>query len=399
MIEEKELYREPAEAIILGSGYQDTIWAEDLFDVSIVPYSGKLKAIPEYSQIQPRLELYGLIIVRHRSREIQIVEARADISENRLYISENLYRSHWHDIRESIAGAMEGRHIASEPASCVDRSLLKRNKPAQPQVQQADSWERRKQSLLDNRECLFYYGENGESFHDRDCRELHKINPQKFQASKMRPEGMAYCPRCAYRLYARIACYPVGKEIDAVEHFVRRHHIGQEQWMIYVEDFGMRIHITSLSEVRVSCHEDSWIIRVSENREMSLWHNNYIRTDDGGRYITGGFHEQGFKSKNLKFLLDVIGRYDWTAYHVETDACDEVATPETTAPLIPPSVPDELSAPREMPAQIAQLPDDAGKAERRLPVIQTLFDKARANPITQSIMARLEELRQAGKTK
>ena len=344
MIEEKELYKELAGAVIYRSGHQNIIWAEDLFDVQIVPYSGKLKEIPAYDEIAPRLELYGLVIVKHRNRDIQVVDTKADVEKNRLYISESLYRACWHEIRDSIAGAMAERHIDAEPASCVDRSLLQRKKPTRPQIKQVDSWERRKQSLLDNREYIFYYDADGDTFHDRDCRELLKVNPEHFQAAKARPEGIGYCPRCAHRLYARIACYPNSKEVDAVEHFVRRHHIGREQWMAYVEDFNMKIHITTLSEVRIFCHEDSWMILVGENEEMSLWHNNYIRTGDGSRYIVDGFHEQGYKSKNLKFLLDVISRYDWTTYHQEPDACDEKFESEKSEVVIKPDQPSDSKA-------------------------------------------------------
>lgn len=398
MIEEKELFKEFANALIFNSGHQNIIWAEDLFDIQIVPYSGKLKEIPEYSQMAPRLELYGLVIVKHRSRDIQIVDVKADVEKNRLYISESSYRAYWHEMRESIAWAMSERHIDAEPASCVDRSLLRRKKPARSQIKPVDPWERRKQSLLDNRECMFYYDKDGDTFHDRDCRELSKINSQTFQAAKTRPEGMGYCPKCAHRLYARIACYPNSKEVDAVEHLIRRHFIGREQWMTYVEDFDMKIHVTTLSEVRVFCHEDSWIIRISEDGSMSLWHNNYIRTDAGGRYIVDGFHEQGYKTKNLKFLLDVISRYDWTAYHQEPDECEGKAGLDEAEAVIGPN---EADSPEPSLEKISPQPqpawghEDAVKTECDRPILRTFFDRALSNPITQSVMARLEELRKA----
>lgn len=398
MIEEKELYKELADTVIYRSGHQNIIWAEDLFDVQIVPYSGKLKEIPAYEEIAPRLELYGLVIVKHRNRDIQVVDAKADVEKNRLYISESLYRACWHEIRDSIAGAMSERHIDAEPAACVDRSLLQRRKLARPQVKQVDSWERRKQSLLDNREYMFYYDVDGDTFHDRDCRELLKINPEHFQAAKTRPEGMGYCPRCTHRLYARIACYPNSREVDAVEHFIRRHHVGREQWIAYVEDFNMKIHITTLAEIRVFCHEDSWIIRMDENGVMNLWHNNYIRTDDGDRYIVDGFHEQGYKSKNLKFLLDTISQYDWTVYHREPNANDEKPEEGKTEQVIERDNTDKLQSLPErkpVPGQPTSDLENTTKTEHELPILHTLFDRVRSIPVAQSVMARLEELRQA----
>ena len=151
--------------------------------------------------------------------------------------------------------------------------------------------------------------------HDRDCLELKKIDPKDLQASATGPEELGYCPRCAYRLYARGACAPISKEVDAVEHLVRRHHIGIDRWIHYVEDEGLKLHVLSLTEYQVSCNQDSWMIRVDADGKMHLWHNNYIHTDDGGRYVTTGLHDQGIVSKNLILMFDLICHYDWT-YHL-----------------------------------------------------------------------------------
>lgn len=71
----------------------------------------------------------------------------------------------------------------------------------------------------------------------------------------------------------------------------------------------------SLTEYQASCNKDSWMIQVDEDGKMHLWHNNYIHTDDGGRYVTTGLHDQGIVSKNLTLMFDLICHYDWT-YHL-----------------------------------------------------------------------------------
>lgn len=174
---------------------------------------------------------------------------------------------------------------------------------------------------MDDPKNLFYYGGTNGVIHDRDCPELKKIDPKDLQASATGPEELGYCPRCAYRLYARVACAPISKEVDAVEHLVRRHHIGIGRWIHYVEDEGLKLHVLSLTEYQASCNKDSWMIRVDEDGKMHLWHNNYIHTDDGGRYVTTGLHDQGIVSKNLILMFDLICHYDWT-YHLvpEEDA-------------------------------------------------------------------------------
>lgn len=315
MISEKKLYETQAEWALNHTRYPDVIWAEDLFDITIVPYQGSIRKLPHYADMKDRLELYGLIVVMHTIQEVRILECRADVAGNRLYITEEVFRKFWKEIRKSIASAMKEHGLPVNPGTCLDMQFTSSPKVKQKKIQPVDIWTRRKQSLLDDPRNLFYYGGANGVIHDRDCPELKKIDPKDLQASATGPEELGYCPRCAYRLYARVACAPISKEVDAVEHLVRRHHIGIGRWIHYVEDEGLKLHVLSLTEYQASCNKDSWMIRVDEDGKMHLWHNNYIHTDDGGRYVTTGLHDQGIVSKNLTLMFDLICHYDWT-YHL-----------------------------------------------------------------------------------
>ena len=326
MISEKELYKTQAEWALTPTRYPDVIWAEDLFDITIVPYQGSIRKLPHYADMKDRLELYGLIVVMHTIQEVRILECRADVAENRLYVTEGVFRKFWKEIRKSIASAMAEHGLRVNPGACLDLEFMPDPKEKQKKIQPVDTWTRRKQSLLDDPRNLFYYGGANGVIHDRDCPELKKIDPKDLQASATGPEELGYCPRCAYRLYARVACAPVSKEVDAVEHLVRRHHIGISRWIHYVEDEGLKLHVLSLTEYQASCNKDSWMIRVDADGKMHLWHNNYIHTDDGGRYVTMGLHDQGIVSKNLTLMFDLICHYDWT-YHLVSG--EETETEET----------------------------------------------------------------------
>lgn len=315
MISEKKLYETQAEWALNHTRYPNVIWAEDLFDITIVPYQGSIRKLPHYADMKDRLEIYGLIVVMHTIQEVRILECRADVAGNRLYITEGVWRKFWKEIRKSIANAMTERGLPVHPNACLDQKFMPSQKVKQKKIQPVDRWARRKQSLLDDPKNLFYYGGTNGVIHDRDCPELKKIDPKDLQASATGPEELGYCPRCAYRLYARVACAPISKEVDAVEHLVRRHHIGIDRWIHYVEDEGLKFHVLSLTEYQVSCNQDSWMIRVDADGKMHLWHNNYIHTDDGGRYVTTGLHDQGIVSKNLILMFDLICHYDWT-YHL-----------------------------------------------------------------------------------
>lgn len=203
MISEKKLYETQAEWALNHTRYPDVIWAEDLFDITIVPYQGSIRKLPHYADMKDRLELYGLIVVMHTIQEVRILECRADVAGNRLYITEGIWRKFWKEIRKSIASAMKEHGLPVNPGTCLDLQFMSSPKVKQKKIQPVDIWTRRKQSLLDDPRNLFYYGGANGVIHDRDCPELKKIDPKDLQASATGPEELGYCPRCAYRLYAR----------------------------------------------------------------------------------------------------------------------------------------------------------------------------------------------------
>lgn len=102
MVLEKELYKNAAENPIYWSDYENIIWAEDLFDIQIVPYPKTLKVIPGYETFKNRLEPYGLVVVEHKSFSIRIIDTIADVTTNRLYIAKNVFTKFWDDIKLSI---------------------------------------------------------------------------------------------------------------------------------------------------------------------------------------------------------------------------------------------------------------------------------------------------------
>ena len=65
----------------------------------------------------------------------------------------------------------------------------------------------RKQSLLDNSRMLYFYGQNGRYFHDKDYVDVKEIAPEEFEASAEIPDK-EICPKCQRRIYLRKACSP-----------------------------------------------------------------------------------------------------------------------------------------------------------------------------------------------
>lgn len=124
MISEKELYKTQAEWALTHTRYPDVIWAEDLFDITVVPYQGSIRKLPHYADMKDRLELYGLIVVMHTIQEVRILECRADVEKNRLYIVEGIFRKFWKEIKKSIASAMAEHGLPVNPGACLDLQFM-----------------------------------------------------------------------------------------------------------------------------------------------------------------------------------------------------------------------------------------------------------------------------------
>ena len=70
--------------------------------------------------------------------------------------------------------------------------------------------------------------------------------------------------------------------------------------------------------IQIYCGDDYWRIRwKSEKGASVLEHNNYIRTIEGERYFTKGYHEQHIRPNTVTSALRYLMAYDYTAHHRE----------------------------------------------------------------------------------
>ena len=70
--------------------------------------------------------------------------------------------------------------------------------------------------------------------------------------------------------------------------------------------------------IRIYCGDDRWRIRwKSEKGASVLEHNNYVRTIEGERYFTKGYHEQHIRPNTVTSALHYLMAYDYEAYHGE----------------------------------------------------------------------------------
>lgn len=71
----------------------------------------------------------------------------------------------------------------------------------------------------------------------------------------------------------------------------------------------------SKPELLITYKEDSWVLKVSKDNKVILYHNDYIITYDNQRFIKNSFHKQFDKKLNWSDALKEIYNYDFKSYH------------------------------------------------------------------------------------
>lgn len=337
LISEKFLYEKEVNEALLNVDCECILWGEDFYDKKMVLYPKKISAIPEYDSIKRSLVSAALVFFDFSSEHyIKSSIVRFDSDKQIVYISEGNFNAIWKFFQKSIDLGIriqreKGTEISINQAEDIlDLTFLER-KGSMPIIREgklryiaremSEKGKRalsRKQSLLDNRKYKFYYASDEELFHDKDCECIKAIPPESFEASDTVPEGLRPCKKCRRRMYLREACSPYIKQIPQVDQLLKKGGITDFQLQELVFGKGLKFRIDTAGELTVKGREDTWIITGFDKGYFSLWHNNYVKTGPGERYITQGFHDQGQEGKKLYFMLNFICSYTFDK-HLEAE--------------------------------------------------------------------------------
>lgn len=304
------------------------LWGEELYDKKIVIYPKKITAINGYEKIKNHLVDAALVYFDFKKEKyIKLSIIRYDDTKKVLYLSEENFNGIWRYLQSSvdlgirIQKRRQNEIAIKTPDDIVDLSFLHRTgseaviKNGQltyiaKEIPQSEKEHlSRKQSLLDNAKYLYFYDEDDTIYHDKDCDRVKEILPERFVASENRPEAKRPCKKCRRRMFLRKACSPYVKQIPQVDRLLTKGDLTDYQLEKFVYEEELKFKTDQAWELTVKGKEDTWIIKGFQTMELSLWHNNYVKTAPRERYITQGFHNQGMDGKRLYSMLTYISAY------------------------------------------------------------------------------------------
>lgn len=338
---EKELYQKEFEDVVQNFSADIFIWGEDLPERKLIIYPGKLKDISRYKVIKKQLEPCGIVLVDTGKKNfLRCISATVNMETADIYLAEAVFNTIWRSLRCSVDrsirfAAENGIEMPEHPEDILAFDELMRpgsipvlkNHVIIYQAKQLTEEERyknsRKQSLLDNVNMQYFYAEDGDFFHDKECEEIKKILPEKFCASKTVPDK-EICPKCRRKIYFRKACYPNTKQMAVCGKIFQKQKVGNTILHHFVMETGFRFHVTDLNELQVEGKEDRWIIKGLNSDNLELWHNNYVRTSTTGRYITNGYHNQKVDGLTFVQMLKYIERYSFDK-HLQHEKAEKAA--------------------------------------------------------------------------
>jgi len=161
---------------------------------------------------------------------------------------------------------------------------------------------------------LYIFSRNGHVYHDKACPCVTEISDRDFMASTIPPSDRGACPHCVSLSAIRKGCGNDSRRFSWYQDFLKGKCSTHELLRFVNQNQGTFRYHDEVT-LRLTCHEDTWLLRRREDGKYALLHNNYKVFRDGTRIIPADtdFHLQ-MVLPNINFALRTIGRYDFTQH-------------------------------------------------------------------------------------
>lgn len=152
--------------------------------------------------------------------------------------------------------------------------------------------------------------------HDRECFYVRRIRHGR-QINKIEPDiEVRFCKWCQRKAVVRNGVKDVS-DCEICEKFFDEKQVSTSLLTRLFVEKGAEAEMVPVG-IQIYCGDDYWRIRWKNEKGASvLEHNNYVRTIEGERYFTKGYHEQHIRPNTVTSALHYLMAYDYQAYHGE----------------------------------------------------------------------------------
>jgi len=163
-----------------------------------------------------------------------------------------------------------------------------------PKTEEQKKLEGNKQSMIDNQNIRFLYGENDDVYHDKSCSRVKLISLKELRGRENPPSGKLPCKECIMDMFIRKGCVDDFKNVGLYKFFFHRGNVDVDLLKAFLAGPNAGFRIESANKLRMTYGEDAWKIETDgRGNFIKLWHNNYIVDKKGKRHISKGeYHEQ-----------------------------------------------------------------------------------------------------------
>lgn len=171
--------------------------------------------------------------------------------------------------------------------------------------------QRRRASLLDNRNMKFIYSKSTGKAHDRDCPLAACIEDDDFAMLPNFPKPVHFCHQCYRKALIREALAPGNRKwIDLCVHIFQTMNATTYDLQKLVLDHHGQLYKVEQDRVYLQVNEDRWYLQPCE-KGCLLYHNNYTHLENDQRLIAGTFHLQYKNVISFRTAVKEMVQYTW----------------------------------------------------------------------------------------
>lgn len=163
----------------------------------------------------------------------------------------------------------------------------------------------------------FVYSPNKWILHDKTCRFVAWMNPENNYATAKAGDiyRLPLCQHCRRESMTRMIS---GNDcFDMYNDAFNKAGVTTEQLHKLIFEKEFLLEGSYDDSISIVYGQDKWRLQPVMDDRVILWHGNYIRTFDGDRFYTKGYHKQYEEAITWKEAFAAILRYDYEKYHKE----------------------------------------------------------------------------------